>query len=141
MKPAQRILNVALPLTLWIALVSSTAAAEHWACGVHFESQCSESGCSAYGDRDDGNTKPVFAQFDESGNFQICMYTGCFEGQGKVLTTKPFLSITKEGVSWTGTDGEDTDVFIVLERKENIGMFKAASFVQPIICTIVAGKD
>ena len=78
----------------------------------------------------------MYALFDDNGRFQICMYTGCFEGIGKVLTTSPFLSITKERVRWTGTNAWETDIFIVLERKELIGMFKADTFVQPITCKI-----
>lgn len=115
----------------------SDVLAEEWTCGVHFESQCADSECSAYGEKDDGNTKPVFAQFDEEGNFRICMYSGCYEGKGLVLTTAPFFSIMQEDAEWTGTNPDETDVFIVLERKELFGMFKASSFVQPIVCNVV----
>lgn len=115
----------------------SCALAEEWSCGVHFESQCADSKCSAHGEKDDGNTKPVSAHFDDEGNFQICMYSGCYEGKGKVLTTTPFLSIVQDGVEWTGTSPDKTDIFIVLERNELFGMFKASTFVQPMICNVV----
>ena len=124
-----------LSILPWIAM--SDVLAEQWACGVHFESQCAYSRCSANGEKDDGNTKPVGAQFDEEGNFLICMYSGCYEGKGKVLTTTPFLSIMQEDVEWTGTNPNKTDVFIVLERNELFGMFKADTFVQPIVCRVV----
>ena len=140
MIPKLSLSPIALIVFSWVAL-TSLAVAEEWSCGVHFESQCFESACSADGHKDDGNTKPVFAQFDDSGKFLICMYSGCFEGKGRVLTTSPFLSIMKERVSWTGTNARETDVFIVLERNELIGMFKADTFVQPIVCEVVGGTE
>jgi len=117
-------------------MAMSDVPAERWACGVDFISECFDSKCSSYGEKDDGNRKPVFALFDEEGNFQICMYTGCYEGKGQVLTTAPFFSIMKEDVEWTGTNSDNTDVFIVLHRKELFGMFKADTFVQPIVCKV-----
>ena len=115
----------------------SDDSAEVWSCSVHFESQCSDSTCVAFGEEDDGNKKPVSALFNEDGYFRICIYTGCYDGKGQVLTTAPFLSIMQEDVEWKGSNPNKTDVFIVLERKELLGMFKADSFVQPIICKVV----
>lgn len=128
-------------LSVFLCLAIPKAAAEEWVCGVHFESQCTESRCSAHGDKDDGNTKPVFAQFDDEGNFRLCMYSGCYEGKGRVLTTDPFLSIVQEQVKWTGTNPDYTDIFIVLQRNELIGMFKAISFVQPILCEVIKDQE
>lgn len=54
-----------------------------------------------------------------------------------MLTTAPFLSIMQDDVDWTGTNLNKADVFIVLERKELFGMFKADTFVQPVICSVV----
>ena len=135
-----RNLRIVCLIFIWSQLFS--AIAEEWSCHVDFESQCTidPHGCSAYGAKNDGNTKPVFARFDTEGNFRVCMYTGCYEGKGVVHTTEPYLSISKNRVNWTGTQGESTNVFIFLDRKENIGAFKAISFVQPIICAEINGK-
>ncbi|TQV70670.1 hypothetical protein FKG94_20270 [Exilibacterium tricleocarpae] len=117
------------------------AQPDEWICRIDFESQCTVSkGCDALGSKDDGNTKPVVAEFDATGKFSLCMYSGCYEGEGTVHTTEPFLSISKIKAKWTGTGEHDTNVFIVLDREEKLGMFKAASFIQPIICGEIANE-
>lgn len=135
-----KIVGAASQLFLWLAL-ASLAAAEGWRCEIDFESQCTESGCTAFGHKDDGNMKPVFAEFDDSGSFRICMYSGCYQGKGTVLTSEPFLSIVKEEARWTGTSSPSADVFIVLDLQTNIGMFKASSFVQPIRCKLLGHQQ
>ena len=137
MKSKAHVATGVLSALLWTA----TSEAAGWVCGVHFESQCDASGCAAHGNKGDGNTKPVSAQFDDQGHFRICMYSRCYEGKGRVLTTSPFLSITQERVTWNGANPDETDIFIVLERKELVGMFKAASFVQPIVCDAISLAD
>ena len=117
---------------------SSSAHANSWACRVDFESQCSSDGCAAEGFSGDGDTKPVFAHFDATGMFSLCMYTGCYEGLGKVNTESTFLTISKFNTRWSGTGDHPTDVFIFLDRADGLGMFKAATFVQPIICKLTA---
>lgn len=111
----------------------SFAKTVSWGCEIEFESSCSEYGCSA-STPEDGETIPLFATFDSNGEFMLCMYTGCYEGQGTVHTEDPFLSISKADAEWAGTGTETTHVFIVVENDTGVAMFKAGPFVQPMLC-------
>ncbi|MDF0532837.1 hypothetical protein PY479_00935 [Shewanella sp. A32] len=136
---AQQPMLMKFLMTLILLLWCITGVqAQSWDCQIDFESRCTPAdGCSTFGAKGDDNTKPVSVAFDSAGNFDICIYSGCYQGQGAVLSTSPFLSITEADAEWVGVTPRRTNVFIVLDIKENIGMFKADVFAQPMTCQTV----
>lgn len=112
--------------------VPSLSFADRWDCHVDVEVQCSDELCNAY-PGDIVSKPPVGATFDTEGNFSICAYAGCYVGKGLATRQGPFLSIAHESATWTDSD-IPKPVFIVLDTTDNFGLFKAATFVQPMIC-------
>src|SRR5688572_29924196 len=87
---------------------------------------------------EDQGTIPIFLNFDSSGAFLLCAYSGCWEGKGKVVSVSPFLVITLGNVDWSDpnqrVEGRE-DVLIAFGVKDQVAMVKAGSISMPMRCS------
>jgi hypothetical protein len=130
MNPIGRLIHAAL-----LVLVSVPSFAEDWTCKPDLEVQCTAESCSA---SDDHGVIPIEVSFNARGDFTLCAYTGCWQGRGKVLSTSPFLVITKKSVDWSDpnrrVEGRE-DVLIAFSPRDGVVMVKAGSIAMPMRCS------
>lgn len=119
-----------------LMLVSHLSRAEGWSCGPDLELHCTAESCSVSDHQ--GGGIPIYLSFDSHGNFMLCAYTGCWEGKGTVVSSSPFLVITKKQVDWSDpnqrVEGRE-DVLIAFSPSDKVVMIKAGSISMPMRCS------
>ena len=124
-----------------LMLGSHLARAEGWSCGPDLEVQCTAESCAV---SEDQGVIPIYLSFDSRGDFLLCAYSGCWEGKGKVVSSSPFLVITKKQVDWSDpnqrVEGRE-DVLIAFSPSDKVVMVKAGSIAMPMRCSIGPGPD
>jgi hypothetical protein len=118
-----------------LVLVSRLSRAEGWSCGPDLEVQCTAESCAVSPEQ---GVIPIFLSFDSRGKFMLCAYSGCWEGKGKVVSSSPFLVITKKQVDWSDpnqrVEGRE-DVLIAFSPSDKVVMVKAGSISMPMRCS------
>lgn len=122
---------------LVVAWLCGTAHAEVWSCRNDLEVQCASDSCSA--ETEQGNFTPMSLAFSSSGSFSLCAYSGCWDAEGTVVSTAPFLVIAQARAEWSdpSSRGErDADVLIAFDTRDRIALIKAGGFATPLHCEL-----
>lgn len=109
--------------------------ASSWGCSNDIQVMCSKDGCGA---SDGDDFTPIDVRVDEDGEMQVCAYTGCWSGKGKVSINGVFTIFYGKGFRFsTSPDRDDLveDLMVVVDRRDNVGFLKNSIFTQPLICT------
>ena len=118
-----------------LMFVSHLSRAEGWSCSPDLEVQCTAESCAVSPDQ---GAIPIHLSFDSHGEFSLCAYSGCWEGTGTVVSSSPFLVITKEQVDWSDpnrrVEGRE-DVLIAFSPGDKVVMVKAGSIAMPMRCS------
>ena len=109
---------------------------EGWRCRNTVEVQCHDNNCTAL---PQDETTPLDVAFTTTGAFIVCAYTGCWEGDGKIAATDPFLVITQKEAPWSDPFNPENaqDILITYHRADNIAVVKAGGFVIPLACEVL----
>lgn len=132
-----------LATLLVVAAVAATGAVaepEGWRCRNTIEVQCHDGKCDAL---PQDETTPLDVAFTTTGSFIVCAYTGCWQGDGKVAATEPFVMITAENVAWSDPYNPENarDIAITYDRTDNIAVVKAGGFAVPLSCGALPRAD
>lgn len=104
-----------------------------WQCRNQVEVWCAADGCAA--------TKPdEFTPMDISataaGDLSICAYSGCWTGKAKVARADGRWLWAGDRFEFsTSSDGDPTDVTLVIIAREGVGFVRAGGFATPVLCT------
>lgn len=120
-----------LSLILSLSLFGVTAQTETWQCRNDVEIKCADGKCEA--ETKDAFT-PMDVSFDQTGMINVCAYTGCWQGTGKVNDDGDFLTLTGNGLKFSTSDDMAESIVISLDRRDDIAVIKAGSFAQPLLC-------
>jgi len=103
-----------------------------WSCRATHDIQCSEGDCEI---AEDQGIVPIDSYFDASGKVSMCVYSGCWEGDGQIQTSKQFHSVRGENLPWSSPDIDDyMDVFVSVDVGRGVGVALAGPFAVPMIC-------
>lgn len=123
MKLAIRTLLVLLPVV---------ACATEWRCRNNdMEITCTSEKCLT--STSDGFT-PMDVSFNDRGSMNICAYSGCWEGKGKVLKSENHIFLSGHKLSWSGTTHGSGDFMIALDKGNGIAVINGEGFAMPLIC-------
>ena len=116
-----------------LALLGSPAVLADWSCTNDFESGCSGDGCVLLQGED---FTPLSISVSDAGKLTVCAYTGCWEGQGRVLARSPFLVVLGEQLRWNHP-GQDNpvDLLLSINLAKSTGALSSPHFDQPLYCT------
>ena len=132
MRKAARRLGVAGVLGL--ALACGAVQAQAWHCRNEVEVQCGVDGCSA---ADEGAFTPMDLAFSADGGLSLCAYSGCWEGNGRVLARAPFLVISATQLPWSDPHGgpdRARDVLVAFDPADRVALVKAGGWALPLQC-------
>ncbi len=121
-------------LFLVLTILSASAFADSWQCRNDLEIRCADGKCAA--ETKDGFT-PMSVSFDDSGSMNVCAYSGCWEGTGKVFSIADFLTVAGQNLKFSTSPNDakmGQNISITIDRKDNVATLKAGSFAQPLIC-------
>ncbi len=117
-------------------LLPSIAEADGWSCrNKDMQISCNSEKCSVAED-----FTPIDVSFDERGSLNICAYSGCWEGRGKVLQSENHLLISGHELRWSGTTPVKGSFMIAFDKKNNIAVINGETFAMPIVCMIEKDK-
>lgn len=121
-----------------LILTSITAQAEVWSCRNHdLEIQCGEGKCESVSANGDSGFTPMDITVADSGAVSVCAYTGCWEGEGKVLRTDDFLVVAGHELPFsTAAESRDmrSNVLVAVDLHDGFGVIKAGGFAHPVRC-------
>ncbi|USD36170.1 hypothetical protein [Ferrimonas sp. SCSIO 43195] len=115
-----------------LLLISSEVCADSWQCSNDFESRCSSQGCSVATTAD---FTPLSVSLDDRGALSVCAYSGCWQGRGEVLATRPYLVVVGLAIPWSAPGGDHgSDMVLTLNPKTGVAMLQNEVFDQPLVC-------
>lgn len=113
-------------------LFSPALVGADWHCRNDMESACTTSGCHVTTGDD---FTPVDVWLQENGGMSICMYSGCWEGQGEVLSRAPYLVVMSKQLVWDSPHKSDNaQALISLELASGVAVMQVAGFHEPLLC-------
>ncbi len=131
--PGQKKSIMRLLISIILALLSTHAFSSSWNCrNKDMEIRCSSSKCEA----SDGFT-PFDIGIHANGSLAICAYSGCWEGNGKVMKSGKYILISGTNLKWTGTNSGNADFIVAVDTSDKVGFVKGEGFAMPTICTML----
>ena len=126
----------------FLVLFPATALATSWSCDTSIEVGCYDGGCYAREEKEEGNRIYVGMNFDSAGNVRVCAYVGCWEGQGRVLSSEPFLVIEALKLPWSDPGNPmPADILIAFYEKDGVALLKADYLAGPFLCKEFAANQ
>ena len=121
-----------------VAITALSPQPEHadWHCRNDVEVTCFDGSCETIVEE---QHLPAEVTFNYSGEFSVCIGSGCWQGTGSILATSSFFIISKENADWSGSASLEKNVVIVFDLEDKVAVVKAWSLVLPLNC--VAGVD
>ncbi len=119
-----------LIITTLLTLNASAVFSTEWNCrNYDLEISCGEEKCEV----SDGFT-PLDAHFDDNGSMSIGMYSGVWEGKGKILREKNYMVVVGSDLVFsTSVDWKET-ILIALDTKDKVAVFKGLGYAMPMRC-------
>jgi len=119
-------------ITIFLFSLPAIAFSSAWRCRNNdLEIHCNSGTCQA-------SPADSFTPFDititDAGDMDICAYSGCWLGRGKVMRSGKHILVSGQGLVWTGTDPDKADFIVALDRSDKVGFIKGAGFAMPIHC-------
>lgn len=121
-----------------LVLFPITTLATSWSCGTTIEVGCNDGSCYA---REEEEGAPIYVgvSFNSAGYVRVCAYTGCWKGQGRVLSHEPFFVIAASKLRWSDPGNDITsDILVAFYEADAVALLKADFIAGPYICKEVA---
>lgn len=126
------VLRIFIVIAILLPLV---AEASGWSCKNNdMEISCNQGKCEVTED-----FTPINVDFDEHGSLDICAFSGCWKGKGKVLQSENHLLISGHKLKWIGTVPAKGAFMIAFDKKNNIAVINGETFAMPVVC-VYQGK-
>lgn len=124
-------------IVILLALFPMFTFASSWRCSNDIEVMCSKDGCGA---ADGDDFTPVDVRLLSDGWMDVCAYTGCWSGKGKISVTGVFTTFYGQGFRFsTSPDRDDLveDIIVMVDKRDNVAVMKNSIFAQPLLCTLL----
>ena len=121
---------------LWLMLLlAGSAVAEDWHCrNPALEVRCAEGACSA---SSEGFT-PLAVSFDARGRVEVCAYSGCWQGSGRVWRDGAHWLLSARGLAWLADARQTADFMLTFDARERLATLQGAGFALPLVCEAAA---
>lgn len=128
-----------LSLILILSIFCVAVNAENWQCRNDMEINCADGKCKSK--EKDGFT-PMSVSFSDTGKMNVCAYSGCWEGTGKVFEDGNFMMLSGQSLKFSTSNSvmARENIAITFDKTDNIGMLKVADFAHPLICKKVGSN-
>jgi len=124
-----------------LVINTSLALAAEWNCrNNEMEVTCSSEKCEL---AEAGTFTPMSVSFTDKGKMEVCYYTGCWEGVGKVFSNKNHMIISGYALklsSGTGGMALGAEFLIALDTKDNVSLIKINGYAMPMPCEKILKK-
>ncbi len=109
-----------------------------WRCRNQIEVWCSADGCAAAADPDAFTPMDIWAR--TSGAVSVCAYTGCWEGDGKVVRSHGRILWTASNVQFVSGNGgpAGAELTLLINESDGVGFVRVSGFANPLLCSSAA---
>ena len=122
--------NKRFSLALVLLTASLPSFSKDWNCrNKDLQVQCDPTGCEATKD-----FTPVSVSVSQKGRIEICAYSGCWEGSGKVTRTRHHTLVSTTTLRWKGVSANPADFIIAIDARDRVGFIKGGGFAMPLQC-------
>lgn len=84
---------------------------------------------------------PLDAYFDDTGKMSVGMYSGVWEGKGTVINERDFVIVVGNDLVFSTSPDSKSDIFIALDTRDKVAVFKDASYAMPMRCKKSRGSE
>ena len=122
------------PFVVWGLIASGpfahAAGVKAWHCrNTEFEAQCEGRKCTATTD-----FTPLSVRVSSRGAMDVCAYSGCWSGPGKVMKQHGQLVVSAPGLRWAAQPESRERFLVVIDESDGVGLIKGAGFAMPLSC-------
>ena len=119
-------------VTILLFFYFNVAFAINWQCRNHdLEIACDTKQCTPA----ESFTAMDIHLNDITGHMNICAYTGCWEGRGKVLRERHYIIFTAHHLAFSNIITQiKTSFIIALDTHDHIAVLKGAGYAMPLSC-------
>ena len=109
---------------------TSNVIAEAWHCrNSDVEISCHKAKCEV-----SDSFTPLDVYFDRQGNMSVGMYSGVWEGQGKMTNMPGYLLVMGKDLVFSASPDSKENFLVVLDVRDNVAVFKGADYAMPMVC-------
>ncbi len=113
-----------------LALNISVILAGDWSCRNHdVEISCNKEKCEV-----SDSFTPLDTYFDDKGNMSIGMYTGVWEGKGKVIKEKDYMVVIGNDLVFSTSTDRKEDILIAFDTEDKVAVIKGVGYAMPMTC-------
>ncbi|WDI30465.1 hypothetical protein PUV54_10900 [Hyphococcus flavus] len=128
--------SVAMWMLAFATIISSSKSevpADTWLCKNDIEVWCTlNDGCDA---KNADETTPMSIAASRDGEFSVCAYTGCWEGDTRITQNAGRIMWAADDVPFsTQPDGFRTNITLMIIEHEGVGFVRAGSIASPLVC-------
>jgi hypothetical protein len=122
---------IRLAFYIIIFIFSAPAFSLEWQCrNIDMEIRCDSEKCAS---------SDTFTAFDisisDKGKMEICAYSGCWKGKGKVLSSGKHMLVSGQKLKWQTEIQSKADFMLAIDLTDKVGFIKGEGFAMPIRCT------
>ena len=117
-----------------IALLSASKSEippDRWVCANDVEVWCSVDSCAA---KPENETTPMAVAARADGQFSVCAYTGCWEGESRMANINGRLVWTADDVPFSTNDAAAADVSLMIIAHDGVGFVRVGAIASPLLC-------
>lgn len=122
-----------------LALNASIVFSTEWNCrNYDLEISCDKEKCEV--SASDGFT-PLDAHFDDNGRMSIGMYSGVWEGKGKILKEENYIVAVGKDFAFSTSADWKGDILIAIDTKDMVAVFKGFGYAMPMRCQKIEEQE
>ncbi|NNE67211.1 MAG: hypothetical protein HKN33_11655 [Pyrinomonadaceae bacterium] len=123
---------IVLFLTLFL-FVNADSKPTSWDCTNPIEITCDGKTCVS--SEKDAFT-PMRVTIASDGSMEVCAYTGCWQGTGKVLKNESQIVFAGTDLRFSTAPESKENILIGIDSRDNVGFVKAGAFSHPLVCKV-----
>ena len=108
-----------------------------WQCANDLEVSCFEGKCET---TSEGFTPMSIRATYQQGHWavlSVCAYSGCWEDKVNLYNQKPFVLLMGKNMPFSSAPNDDSlkeDIVLFIDESDGLGIIKAGTFAQPVLC-------
>lgn len=124
-------MKTALVLAALFSASKSEVPPDQWVCANDIEVWCTVDSCAA---KPEDETTPMAIAARADGQFSVCAYTGCWEGQTSVSNANGRLVWAADGVPFSTNEAATADISLMIVVRDGVGFVRVGAIASPILC-------
>lgn len=124
-------MNIALAVVALVSASKSEVPPDQWVCANDIEVWCTVDSCAA---KPEAETTPMAVSATGDGQFSVCAYSGCWEGETAPSNVGGRILWAADGVPFTTNEAATADVSLMIVARDGVGFVRVGAIASPLLC-------